>query len=290
MAVVFWTWLWGPLGLVLSTPLTACLVVLGKYVPQLEFFNVLLGSEPVLDAEVTYYQRLLARDQDEATELVDAFLEDHPAEMVYDQVLVPALVLAKRDRERHTLAAEDEGFILNVTRDILNDLVSPQEACGTTSEEPLPEQPKISILGCPARDAEDELALHMFRQLLQGDHVHCQVEILSAQTLCGELVSHVEQERPDLVCIAALPPGGETLCRYLCKRLRSHFPDLKIVVGRWGLAEGLDKVRERLTSAGANAVAASLLESGNQVVPLMQALAHVKTQPRDEPLESSRAR
>src|SRR5205807_7212787 len=66
VAAAFWTWLWGPIGLILSTPLTACLVVLGKYVPQLEFFNVLLGDEPVLDTELTYYQRLLARDEDEA--------------------------------------------------------------------------------------------------------------------------------------------------------------------------------------------------------------------------------
>src|SRR5262249_25392236 len=90
-AVAFWTWLWGPIGLVLSTPLTVCLVVLGRYVPNLKFLDVLLGREPALDANVNYYQRLIARDQDEAAELVEEYIKTHAPESVYDDVLVPAL-------------------------------------------------------------------------------------------------------------------------------------------------------------------------------------------------------
>ena len=100
VAAAFWTFLWGPIGLVLSGPLTVCLVVLGKYVPQLEFFDVLLGDEPALDPDVTYYQRLLARDQDEAAQMVLAQAQDDVPEQVYDELLVPALNYAKRDRER----------------------------------------------------------------------------------------------------------------------------------------------------------------------------------------------
>ena len=91
LAAAFWTWLWGPVGLVLSTPLTVVLVVLGKYVPQLDFFEVLLGDEPALHTYVTYYQRLVARDQDEASELVEDFVETHTLDAVYEQVLLPAL-------------------------------------------------------------------------------------------------------------------------------------------------------------------------------------------------------
>src|SRR5262249_13110023 len=104
VAAAFWTWLWGPIGLLLSTPLTTCLVVLGKYVPNLEFLDVLLGDEPVLDPGVAYYQRLLARDQDEANDLVEEHLQRQPLESVYDEVFVPALALAKRDREEGHLS------------------------------------------------------------------------------------------------------------------------------------------------------------------------------------------
>src|SRR5205085_9218365 len=121
VAAAFWTWLWGPIGLILSTPLTACLVVLGKYVPQLEFFNILLGDEPVLDAEITYYQRLLAHDEDEATELIESAVQEGKVDCLYDGVLLPTLVLAKRDRENGELAPEDEEFVLQATRNVLND-------------------------------------------------------------------------------------------------------------------------------------------------------------------------
>src|SRR5262249_17768756 len=107
IAAVFWTWLWGPIGLVLAAPLTACLAVLGRYVPKMEFFSPLLGDEPVLELDVRYYQRLLAKDQDEAADLVEECLQTRRAEEVYDGVLVPALVLTKQDRERGELSPED---------------------------------------------------------------------------------------------------------------------------------------------------------------------------------------
>ena len=111
-AAAFWTWFWGPIGLILATPLTACLVVLGRYVPRLEFLGVLLGATSAMDPEFTYYQRLLARDQDEATDVVNAYLRAHRPETVYDAVLVPALVLAKHDRNSGELSPDDESFIL----------------------------------------------------------------------------------------------------------------------------------------------------------------------------------
>ena len=103
VAAVVWTTLWGPVGLLLSTPLTVCLVVLGRHVPQLAFFDVLLGDEPALPPELKFYQRLLARDPDEATELAEEYLEDEPLEKLYDGVIIPALGLAEHDRLRGSL-------------------------------------------------------------------------------------------------------------------------------------------------------------------------------------------
>jgi predicted PurR-regulated permease PerM len=285
VAAAFWAWLWGPIGLVLSTPMTACLVVLGKYVPTLAFFNVLLGDQPALEAEVTYYQRLLARDQDEASELVETHLQNHPLETVYDEVLIPALVLAKTDRENGQLSSEEEEFILQATRDVLNDLVVPQQQMQGEQQTKTPAAPSetlpVLVFGCPLRDAEDELAMEMFRLLLQG--TGCRFELLSAQTLSGELLVRAEQEHPALLCISALPPGSLTRARFLCKRLRLQFPNARIAVGMWGDTENADRARQRFQAAGVNAVGLTLLESRAQVVPMIQALAHVHPAQTSEP-------
>jgi predicted PurR-regulated permease PerM len=284
VAAAFWAWLWGPIGLLLSTPLTTCLVVLGKYVPNLEFFDVLLGDEPVLDTKLTYYQRLLARDQDEATDLVEEYLKNHPLETVYDEVLLPALVLAKRNREEDEITTEEERFIFQVTRDILDDLVASQQqvhliATGKTpaagSQEP--DRTNVLVFGCPAQDKTEEMALEMFRQMLAP--TRCRMEVLSPRMLAGEVVARVKEAQPALVVITSVPPGGLAPTRYLCKRLRSQFPGLKVAVGRWGQGENLDKVTDRLRSAGADLVAGTLLESRNQVVPLIQVAAHLPAQP-----------
>lgn len=278
VAAAFWTWLWGPVGLVLSTPMTACLVVLGRYVPRLEFLGVLLGAKAVMEAEVAYYQRLLARDQDEATDVVNVHLRSHPPETVYDAVLVPALVLAKRDRDSGELSPDDERFIFQVTRAILDDLefappvpADSVEAAPEASAEP-PGQ-KILVLACPACDEADELALKMLRRLLDSDRY--QTEVISGQDARAEDHFAHLGESPDVVCVGALPPGGLAQARYLCKRLRASFPHQKIVVIRWGLPDNAGQRREELLAAGADLVAITLLEARTQLAPLVSSPAHV---------------
>jgi predicted PurR-regulated permease PerM len=264
VAAAFWTWLWGPIGLVLSTPLTACLVVLGRYVPRLEFLGVLLGAKSEMDPEFTYYQRLLARDQDEATDVVSAYMRAHPPETVYDEVLVPALVLAKRDRDSGDLSPDDERFIFQVTRAIFDDLeFAPPVPAGsveaTAEASTAPTGKKIPVLACPACDEADELALKMLRRLLDPEKF--QTEVLSGQDSHGERRFADRGESPAVVCVGVLPPGGLTQARYLIKRLRASFPDQKIVVIRWGLPDNAGPRRDELIAAGADLLAITLLEA-----------------------------
>ena len=264
IAAAIWALLWGPIGLLLSNPLTVCLVVLGKYFPQLEVFNVLMGDQPALAPDVTYYQRLLARDQDEALHLVEAHRQNGSPEQVYDELLIPALTIAKRDRERDELTDDDEEFVLQATREIVADLgeqnlakaASGAESAATTNGQSHDSE-KLRVFGCPARDGADEVALEMFRHLL--DPAKWQVDVASPEMLSAELVARAETERPALICISSLPPGGLSQARYLCKRLRAKLPDTKILVGRWGLTQGLDENREQLREAGADEVDATLL-------------------------------
>src|SRR4051794_34796223 len=119
---VFGSWLGGPMGLLMPTPLTVILVVLGKHVRGLNFLDILLGDEPVLDPPTRLYQRLLARDADEANELAHELLAERGLDAVYDEVLVPVLGLAERDRRRRRLVPERQGYIRRRMREIINDL------------------------------------------------------------------------------------------------------------------------------------------------------------------------
>jgi predicted PurR-regulated permease PerM len=275
VAAAFWGWLWGPIGLVLAAPLTVCLAVLGKYVPQLEFLDVLLGDAPPLETDVSFYQRLLAADQDEAAQIVEATLKDQAPETVYDQLLIPALAYTKRDRGREALTESDEQAILNTVREIVEDLATHSaeskvlsaesgiplgtrhSALGTERSTPHSEAAPVLVLGCPARDAEDEMALHLFSRLLDARWL---MEVLTEHVLTSELMDVVEAKRPAALCVASLPPGGLAHARYLCKRLRARFPDLKLVVGLWG-AGTVNEAADALREAGADYVTTSLLDA-----------------------------
>jgi predicted PurR-regulated permease PerM len=260
VSAAFWAFLWGPIGMVLSSPMTVCLVVLGKYNPRLKFLDVLLGDEPALDLDVRFYQRLLAHDEDEAADVITACAEQTPPEKLFDQVLIPALVSARRDRESGNLPDDDETFILAATREIGEELA--ERIHPAADEGPTDLVGRAHVLACPADDREDEVALRLLAATL--DPARWQVEVLPADTLGSELVQQTAQKQPDLICIAALPPGSLAHTRYLCKRLRARYPRVKILVARWGEDEG-ESQTERLLQAGADIVATSLEETRRQL-------------------------
>jgi predicted PurR-regulated permease PerM len=275
VAVAFWTWLWGPVGLLLATPMTVCLGVLGKYIPQMEFIGVLLSDEVVMESSTNYYQRLVAKDQDEAAAVVDEYVKTHTLEETYDEVLIPALNAAKRDYELGTLTEEDKKFIIQATRGIVEDLGIRQQQPSASILPTADSATQLStsttstrILGCPAHDEADELALLMFQQILNPSRYR--FEIISAEMLTAEVLSVVEQEHIGLICISALPPGPLAPTRYLCKRLRARFPECKILVGRWGLSEDWDKPQTLLREAGADEVGMTLAETHRQVMQWSQ--------------------
>jgi hypothetical protein len=246
-------------------------------VPQMDFIGVLMSDEPAMKSTISYYQRLLAMDQDEAAEIVEKHLTTHPAEQIYDDLLVPALNFVRRDRDLGRLTENDEQFVFQATREILDDLNTRErqitasssyasEAAMVVDDDPSATAPKFRIIGCPARDEADELALVMFRQLL--DSTRYEIELISDETLTSEVVSLVGEKSPAVICIATLPPGGLAQTRYLCKRLRARFPNLKIAVGRWGTASG-DNYKI-LLSAGADKVGTTMIETRDQMVQLIQ--------------------
>jgi predicted PurR-regulated permease PerM len=277
IAVIFWTWLWGPVGLLLATPLTVCLIVLGKHLPGLGFIVVLMGDRPVIEAKARYYQRLLARDQDEAADIVEACVSADGRESVYDAVLLPALYYAKQDRDRGLLTEGDAQFVGQATREILDvlahDAPAPSDRdTGDLSVSDHGNDTRVWIVGCPARDEADALALEMVRHRL--DPARYRFEMIGASMLTAEVVAWVDLHRPALLCIGAVAPGGLSQARHLCKRLRSQCPELKIVVGRWGLHDEKDADRQQLLAAGADHVETTVLDTQRALAQVGLTLGH----------------
>jgi predicted PurR-regulated permease PerM len=287
VAAAFWTWIWGPIGLLLSTPLTVCLVVLGRHVPSLRFLAVLLSDQPALTPAVRYYQRMLAKDQTEAREVALAYARDHSIAATYDEVLIPALSQARHDRHREELTAEEETFVYEVTHQVIEDLTSAEREAksavtdgqngtphdGTAADEaPLR---GLSILACPAHHESEELILEMLRQLLEP--AGCRVEVLSTKVLPSDALAQAKRDQPTLVYIATLPPSGLTQCRYLCQQFRKQAKDRPIVVGYWGNRRRFDMILVRLRAAGASYVNTTLRQSRGQIASLLKrAASHVQ--------------
>ncbi len=252
VAAGFWAFLWGPVGLILSGPLTVCLLVLGKNVARFEFLDVLLGDEPVLPERVAFYQRLAARDQDEASQiaLASGGDESDPAD-VFDRVIVPALCLAKRDRHDHDLTDDALGFVTAAAREIGEEVV--------LARPPVPAEggSAVRILVAPARDEVDMAAAELFGRLL--DPGRWDVELATDKLLAAELLTQIELTKPAAVVIASLPPGGVAHTRYVVTRIKARFPDLRLVVGRWG--RGDDFADDGAQAGGADWVDATLADT-----------------------------
>jgi predicted PurR-regulated permease PerM len=255
VAAVFWTVLWGPVGLILSTPLTVCLVVLGRYVPQLEFLHILLGDEPVLSAESRFYQRLLAMDQPEAQAVCEDFVKEKCLIDLYDEVVIPALTMAEQDRQKGLLKPASEAFIVQSINELMVELAyaSPPEPA---------RRHQTRVICVPANDPADEITATMLSQLVeQAGHPTISLP-LTGSTM--EIFDVLDSQEGDVVCICALPPFALLHARTLSKQLRSRFPNLNILIGIWSASDAnSDRLKERLAKALPDPVVTTLKEALN---------------------------
>jgi predicted PurR-regulated permease PerM len=267
IAAVFWTWLWGPIGLVLAIPLTVCVAVMGRHVPKLQFLSVLLSEEQALAPHEECYHRLLSFDLDEANDLAEAFVKTNSLTSFYDSVLIPAITLAEIDAQRGQLDAEQRSAIHQQIHDLVEDLgsavpsKSQVEAGKAVSEEtPFPLSiPTCRVLCLPARAHRDELAGEMLVQLLVKQDF--QAENAPAALTSVELAETAAKSDPEAICISVVAPSTVIHARYLSAKLRAQLPQAKIVVGIWGATQNVSGTGERLRSSGADEVVVSLAEA-----------------------------
>jgi len=290
VAAVFWTWLWGAAGLFLATPLTVCLAVMGKYIPQLEFFSVILGDQPVLEPRERVYQRLLANDADEAQDLVDEAAQNTSLLEVIDQIVLPAMRFAEQDHERGAIDLDKRSTLIEQLAELVDNLpalpaktpdaeATAQPAAdvvaGHVTNDEMPTgagqaPPKLSVLCLPAADRADALAAQLLARVLAP--ADFSTEVLGSATLKGEMLEHVGQSRPDVIFISAMPPAALVHARYLCQKLRSRFDSVPIMVGLWDAQGDLQKAIDRLSAVGANQVVTSAAAAVEELSRLREPL------------------
>ena len=258
VAVAFWTWLWGPVGLVLASPLTVCLVVLGRYVPFLKFLDTLLGDRPALSPSYRLYQRMLAQDEGESAELVDDCAALDGLDGAYDEVVVPMLAHARDDLRGGRLEQATHDRLVSDAKDLVdahNRMIRPDTLVGAE---------RIEVLGIPSRDELDEVAASMLGKLVDAGRVDWSVS--RSSVMASDVVSTVKEQSIRVLVVVAVPPGGTAHVRYLCKRLRAADPLLPILVVRPGLyADDQARQRRELQDAGATWVATSLREAVSEI-------------------------
>ncbi len=272
VAVAFWTWLWGPVGLVLASPLTVCLVVLGRHVPMLKFLDTLLGDRPVLEPAQRFYQRLLAGDEDEAAALLERMTAESSRAAAMDAVVLPMLTQARADLRAGKIDSNDHAGIVRDTNAMVAELVEPPVSLvdddATPPAVPLQsareDDGRTKVLALPARDDTDALAVAMLSRLLRSERFDYLAA--SSASMVSDVIGRIGESPPDVLFIASIPPGGLSQTRYLCKRLRARFPELRIVVGRLGLyeAERAEQARQ-LQEAGSDHLVLGLAEAVSEL-------------------------
>jgi predicted PurR-regulated permease PerM len=291
VATIFWTWLWGPIGLLLATPVTLCLVVLGRHVERLEFFDVLFGDRPALSPVENFYQRMLAGDPDEALEHAEQLLKERSLSSYYDEVALKGLQMAAGDRARGVLAPEQLQRINEAVTGLVNDLANfddidptPAEAeedpAGETlSEKTLPKEPALPELAPPpyelppewrsdapvmciaGRGSLDEAASAMLAQLLEKHGLDARVvphEAVSRSNILG-----LDMDGVAMVCLSYLEISGNPAhLRYLLKRLRQRLPsNAPVLVGLWPADDAILTDQELRAAVGADYYVTSLRDA-----------------------------
>ncbi len=239
-SAVFWAWIWGPVGLLLSTPMAVCLAILGRHVPRLRYLEILLGGSPVLTPPAQLYQRMLAGDQDESLKLLESAVKENPVAGV-DTVILPSIQICEAQRDAGNIDDVQETVVLDIIGSFAEDLAGRIRQRDTTQSSDLKTESPGSVICIPASDRADELSAKLLEQVLTARGIACRT--LSADSMMGEILEQVATLQPAAVCICAVPPGSIVHARVLCKRLRSRCESLPIVVGIWQPEQDIQQLR-----------------------------------------------
>ena len=254
VSAILWTALWGPVGLILSTPLTVCLLVLGRNLPQLQFLETLLGSTPALDVPTRVYQRLIANDADEAIEVANTEIEKSSLVSFYDRVGIEVLRLASEEHLRNA-SAEHRLRLASGMDALLDDL---------TDQYPSPLAPGATptVLCMGGKWEIDTMGGEMLAHALAVEGIAA--ISLPAATITADYVTKLDLQGADIVCLSYFTPRPAISARHVCQRLRRRWPDLRIVLALWNAPPEL-LANEALEALRADAVVTSMEEAVRRI-------------------------
>ncbi len=259
VAALFWAWIWGPIGLLLSTPLTVCLVVLGQHLPHLRSLKVLLAEQPVLDARLQFFQRLLASDAEEAERVFTQYRDSFGDARAFDEVLVPALSWTRLERDKESITAEEERFVWTSTREVLENLDTPSSVTDSNS--------RPRIYGYPVHHESEEIGLAMLQHLIED---RCEVRLCTTKQLPSRALEQIAAWAPDAVVLAVLPPGGLPQVKYMCSEIHAHCPDTHIIVAYLGMVKDYDDLLVDVREVGASYLTTSVTQAVHQIDMLIE--------------------
>ncbi len=251
VAAAFWTWLWGPIGLLLAIPVTVCVVVMGKYIPQLAFLYTLLGDQPVLAPHERLYQRLLASNRDEADDLLEEVARTQSRAEVCDEVIVPTLQLAENDFERGSLPDPKRLLVFEHIGEWAENFIAFKEVPRAPPGDPMMASIGAEVVCVPAEDEADEISAKLLTALL----LEAGMKARTARNGWAE-----DCARPDAIVISALPPDAVTGARRAVRALRKRWHDVPVVIGLWNAKGDSERARQRLEASGADQICTSFSE------------------------------
>ncbi len=265
VGAVVWTWLWGPVGLVMATPLTVCLVVMGRHVPRLSFLTVLLSDEEALTPAEDCYHRLLRPGDEDETEFVQEYLERNSIASLFDSVFIPVISVAEIDARQGSLDQDQLVKVEQSLRDIIEDLAlrSPDDASVTpavsSSKGSEIAERRYNVYCLGARAERDQLASGMLAHLLQ--QAGCEGHVARAAWNPAEFMKFARENPVDAICISVVAPSTVIHARYLCRKIRGQFPEMKILVGLWAAGIESGDLRQQLRDSGADEMVVSLADA-----------------------------
>ncbi|MHB1949209.1 MAG: AI-2E family transporter [Gammaproteobacteria bacterium] len=273
VSAVFWFLLWGPIGLLLSIPLTVCIVVMGRHIPSLEFLSIILSDEEALPLHQEYYQRLIAVELPEATHLINNYLKSNSLVNLYDSIYIPILGSAQTDHQKEFIDDDQLAYFYLNIQDILEETHNHFEAKkvsvqSSEDKQSLSALPEYKVLCIPAGSEPDALASIMLAQLLKDRFFA--VETLMENIKMDEIINYVEKNNYDAVCISLVAPAPLMKARILFMLLHRRFPQLKIILGLWGDYEITTEMQEKLKALGIYSIVLLLSQAIDQLEKLRQ--------------------
>ena len=265
VGAVFWFWLWGLAGLVLATPLTVCLLVIGKYVPSLRFLSMVLGSESTVDPPTRFYQRMLAEDTDHVVNLASEQVEKSSLAAFFDNVFVPALLLSEIDRHQGDLPLDRQAAVFRSSRQLIDELDRRREA--DSEDETVTADPPVRLLIVPAGDDADEIVGRMLRSLLRVRGIGA--EVTPVGDSAESCLSRLRETGAQAFCVSALPPSTLLAARQTSRRLRMQARGVPILMGVWAEKTPASELQTRLTRNDVVEVVTTLTDAVDRLEKLL---------------------